>query len=30
MTKMITSPNINYARFGFSKIEENWMQWPLL
>lgn len=26
ITKMTTSPNINYARFGFSKIEENWMQ----
>ena len=26
MTKMTTSPNINYARFGFTKIEENWMQ----
>ena len=26
MTKMITSPDINYARFGFIKIEENWMQ----
>jgi N-acetylglutamate synthase-like GNAT family acetyltransferase len=26
MTKMITSPDINYARFGFQKIEENWMQ----
>ena len=26
MTKMTTSPDINYARFGFSKIEENWMQ----
>jgi N-acetylglutamate synthase-like GNAT family acetyltransferase len=26
MTKMTTSPDINYARFGFTKIEENWMQ----
>ena len=26
MTKMTTSPNINYERFGFTKIEENWMQ----
>ena len=26
ITKMTTSPDINYARFGFSKIEENWMQ----
>ena len=26
MTKMTTSPDINYGRFGFTKIEENWMQ----
>ena len=26
ITKMTTSPDINYSRFGFNKIEENWMQ----
>ena len=26
VTKMITSPNFDYSRFGFKKIEENWMQ----
>ncbi|NDB58388.1 GNAT family N-acetyltransferase [bacterium] len=26
VTKMITSPNLDYSRFGFKKIEENWMQ----
>jgi N-acetylglutamate synthase-like GNAT family acetyltransferase len=26
ITKMITSPDIDYSRFGFQKIEENWMQ----
>lgn len=26
ITKMITSPNIKYDRFGFSKLDENWIQ----
>ena len=26
VTKMTTSPNLDYSRFGFQKIEENWMQ----
>lgn len=26
VTKMITSPDFDYSRFGFKKIEENWMQ----
>lgn len=26
ITKMVTSPDINYERFGFSKLDENWMQ----
>jgi N-acetylglutamate synthase-like GNAT family acetyltransferase len=26
ITKMTTSPNIDYSRFEFQKIEENWMQ----
>ena len=26
ITKMVSSPDINYGRFGFTKIEENWMQ----
>ena len=26
MTKMITSPDIKYGKFGFSKLEENWIQ----
>lgn len=26
VSKMDTSPNINYGRFGFIKIEENWIQ----
>jgi N-acetylglutamate synthase-like GNAT family acetyltransferase len=26
VTKMITTPNFDYSRFGFKKIEENWMQ----
>lgn len=26
ITKMTTSPDIDYSRFGFNKIEENWMQ----
>ena len=26
VTKMVTSPDLDYARFGFKKIEENWMQ----
>lgn len=25
MTKMTTSPDINYGKYGFTKIEENWM-----
>lgn len=25
MTKMTTSPDINYGKYGFNKIEENWM-----
>lgn len=26
VTKMVTSPDLDYSRFGFKKIEENWMQ----
>ena len=26
MTKMITSPDIKYQKFGFCKLEENWIQ----
>jgi hypothetical protein len=26
MTKMVTSPDIKYGKFGFSKLEENWIQ----
>ena len=26
VTKMVTSPDLDYSRFGFQKIEENWMQ----
>ncbi len=26
VTKMTTSPDFDYSRFGFKKIEENWMQ----
>lgn len=26
VTKMTTSPDLDYSRFGFQKIEENWMQ----
>ena len=26
ITKMVTSPDFDYSRFGFKKIEENWMQ----
>lgn len=26
VTKMVTSPNIKYDKFGFSKLEENWIQ----
>lgn len=26
MTKMVTSPDIKYEKFGFSKLEENWIQ----
>jgi hypothetical protein len=26
MTKMVTSPDIKYSKFGFSKLEENWIQ----
>jgi len=26
ITKMTTSPDFDYSRFGFQKIEENWMQ----
>ncbi len=26
MGKMVTSPNIKYEKFGFSKLEENWIQ----
>jgi N-acetylglutamate synthase-like GNAT family acetyltransferase len=26
ITKMTTSPDLDYSRFGFQKIEENWMQ----
>jgi N-acetylglutamate synthase-like GNAT family acetyltransferase len=26
VTKMTTSPDFDYSRFGFQKIEENWMQ----
>jgi len=26
MAKMITSPDIKYDRFGFSKLDENWIQ----
>lgn len=26
VTKMVTSPDIDYGRFGFSKLDENWIQ----
>jgi hypothetical protein len=26
MTKMVTSPDVKYSKFGFSKLEENWIQ----
>jgi N-acetylglutamate synthase-like GNAT family acetyltransferase len=26
VTKMVTTPDLNYAKLGFKKIEENWMQ----
>lgn len=26
ITKMVTTPDLDYSRFGFKKIEENWMQ----
>lgn len=26
ITKMVTSPDIKYGRFGFSKLDENWIQ----
>lgn len=26
IAKMVTSPDIKYDRFGFSKLDENWMQ----
>lgn len=26
ITKMVTSPDIKYDRFGFSKLDENWIQ----
>jgi hypothetical protein len=26
ITKMTTSPDLDYSRFEFQKIEENWMQ----
>ena len=26
MAKMVTSPDIKYDRFGFSKLDENWIQ----
>jgi hypothetical protein len=26
ITKMVTSPDIKYDRFGFTKIDENWVQ----
>jgi N-acetylglutamate synthase-like GNAT family acetyltransferase len=26
VTKMTTSPDLDYSRFGFQKVEENWMQ----
>jgi N-acetylglutamate synthase-like GNAT family acetyltransferase len=26
VTKMVTTPDLDYSRFGFKKIEENWMQ----
>lgn len=26
ITKMVTSPDIKYDKFGFSKIDENWVQ----
>ena len=25
ITKMTTSPDINYGKYGFTKIEENWI-----
>lgn len=26
VSKMVSSPNIDYARFGFRKVDENWIQ----
>jgi GNAT superfamily N-acetyltransferase len=26
MSKMVTSPDIDYGRFGFTKLDENWIQ----
>jgi GNAT superfamily N-acetyltransferase len=26
ITKMVTSPDIKYGRFGFTKLDENWIQ----
>lgn len=26
ITKMVTSPNIKYEKFGFAKLDENWIQ----
>lgn len=26
MTKMVTSPDIDYGKFGFRKVDENWVQ----
>jgi N-acetylglutamate synthase-like GNAT family acetyltransferase len=26
ITKMVTSPDIKYGRFGFTKLDENWVQ----
>jgi len=26
ITKMVTSPDIKYSRFGFTKLDENWIQ----
>jgi GNAT superfamily N-acetyltransferase len=26
ITKMVTSPDIKYGKFGFTKLDENWVQ----
>jgi hypothetical protein len=26
ITKMVTSPDIKYGKFGFAKLDENWVQ----